>query len=131
MNPLTSKTKSLTDQQKSFISAMLGPAQGDPVVAGEIAGYARGYCFSAAKVLKDELIEAAKDVLALHGVKAAFALTDALDSDKIKSETKIKLAAAREILDRVGVHKNDGSNINMEAGSTLFLSPEKRKLEDG
>ena len=40
MNLVTQeKTKELTDQQKTFLNALFGEANGSPKLAGEIAGY--------------------------------------------------------------------------------------------
>ena len=130
-NPLTSPTKSLTDQQKVFKEAMLGPAAGDPVVAGELAGYAPGYCYSAARLIKDELIDAAKDILVLYGIKAAFTLANALDSDSIDAQTKIKLKAAQEVLDRIGIHKAEATGIDLTGANTIILFPAKEEIKNG
>ena len=35
----TQRVKELTDQQKSFLTALFGDAKGNPKKAGEIAGY--------------------------------------------------------------------------------------------
>jgi len=125
-NPLvdTSKNKP-TEQQKVFIDAMLGEARGDPRTAAAIANYKPSYAYEVVEKVKDELIEGAKRILALYGIKAAYSLTEALNDDDITPQTKIKLRAAEQILDRIGVHKNEQAGVSLNDSNAIILFPAK------
>ena len=47
----------ITEKQQTFLDALFGEAQGDPKIAGEIAGYADYH--QPLKSLKDEIIDRA------------------------------------------------------------------------
>ena len=59
--PSDNKQLELTDKQKNFLDALFGEANGDPKIAGEIAGYS--HYTVPLKALKDEIIDRAEQVL--------------------------------------------------------------------
>ena len=64
MNLVTQeKTKELTDQQKTFLNALFGEANGSPKLAGEIAGYSEHSYPKVVKSLKDEILQRAEEVM--------------------------------------------------------------------
>ena len=60
--PSDNKSVDLTDKQKDFLDALFGEANGDPKLAGEIAGYS--HYTVPLKALKEEIIDRAEQVLA-------------------------------------------------------------------
>jgi hypothetical protein len=101
MLPSKKEVKELTEQQQSFINALFGEAQGNPKKAGEIAG------------------------LALNSAKAVKGLVDALDEDGKTPGVNIRMEAAKQILDRVGLVKKDKIDINAQVAHGIFILPPK------
>ena len=125
MLPEKTQNKELTSQQKTFINALFGEAQGNPKKAGEIAEYAPSSYPKVIKALKDEIIERAEYSLALHSAKAVKGLVDALDEDGKSHGVNIRLEAAMQILDRVGLVKKEKKDINAQVAHGIFILPAK------
>ena len=125
MLPIKKETKELTKQQESFLSALFGEAEGSPKKAGEIAGYAPSSYQMVIKALKDEIIERAEYSLALHSAKAVKGLVDALDEDGKTPGVNIRMEAAKQILDRVGLVKKEKIDISAKVAHGIFVLPAK------
>ena len=125
MLPIKKQNKELTTQQKTFINVLFGEAQGNPKKAGEIAGYAPSSYPNIIKALKDEIIERAEYSLALHAAKAVKGLVDALDEDGKTPGVNIRMEAAKQILDRVGLVKKEKIDINAQVAHGIFVLPAK------
>ena len=125
MLPIKKETKELTKQQESFLSALFGKAEGSPKKAGELAGYAPSSYPKVIKALKDEIIERAEYSLALHSAKAVKGLVDALDEDGKTPGVNIRMEAAKQILDRVGLVKKEKIDINAQVAHGIFILPAK------
>ena len=125
MLPIKKETKELTKQQESFLSALFGKAEGNPKKAGELAGYAPSSYPKVIKALKDEIIERAEYSLALHSAKAVKGLVDALDEDGKTPGVNIRMEAAKQILDRVGLVKKEKIDINAQVAHGIFILPAK------
>lgn len=118
------KEKVLTENQKAFISALLGDARGDFKLAKKLAGYADTVSVAEImKSLKHEIREAAKDALAMASVQASFALTGAMLDPNAQGTGNI-IKAAESILNRVGVKEEDSVS-SLPDGAVLIL-PEKK-----
>lgn len=119
--------KTLTDQQRLFLEVLFDQAGGDVVKAKKLAGYSDTYPTSAVvKTLQDEIVEATKTFLARNGAKAAIGLVSVLDNP-IELGVKEKLAAAKDILDRIGVSKTEKIDV---ASNGVFILPAKRGDEN-
>ena len=125
MLPEKTQNKELTTQQKTFINVLFGEAEGNPKKAGELAGYASSSYPNVVKALKDEIIERAEYSLALHSAKAVKGLVDALDEDGKTPGVNIRMEAAKQILDRVGLVKKDKIDINAQVAHGIFILPAK------
>ena len=125
MLPEKIQSKELTDQQKTFINVLFGKAEGNPKKAGELAGYAPSSYPKVIKALKDEIIERAEYSLALHSAKAVKGLVDALDEDGKTPGVNIRMEAAKQILDRVGLGKKEKIDINAQVAHGIFILPAK------
>ena len=119
MLPVKKEVKELTEQQQNFINALFGEALGNPKKAGEIAGYAPSSYPKVVKALKDEILERAEYSLAVKG------LVDALDEDGKTPGVNIRMEAAKQILDRVGLVKKDKIDINAQVAHGIFILPPK------
>ena len=126
MNLLPEKKKDkLTVQQETFLNALFGEARGNPKRAGEIAEYAEGSYTYAIKSLKEEIIHRAETVLAAHSPKAVMGLVDGLDADGTVPQANIRIEAAKQILDRVGLGKKEQLDINAKVSHGIFILPPK------
>ena len=125
MLPERIQSKELTSQQKIFINALFGEAQGNPKKAGEIAEYAPSSYPKVVKALKDEILERAEYSLALHSAKAVKGLVDALDEDGKTPGVNIRMEAAKQILDRIGLVKKDKIDITAQVAHGIFILPAK------
>ena len=121
----TQKVKELTDQQKSFLTALFGNAKGNPKKAGEIAGYSEHSYPKVIRALKDEIIQRAEEVMASYSPKATMGLVNALDEDGSTPNASIRVEAAKQILDRVGLTKKEKVDINVKSVSGIFILPPK------
>jgi len=119
------QSKELTSQQKIFINALFGEAEGNPKKAGEIAEYAPSSYPKVVKALKDEILERAEYSLALHSAKAVKGLVDALDEDGKTPGVNIRMEAAKQILDRIGLVKKDKIDITAQVAHGIFILPAK------
>ena len=125
MLPNKIQNKELTSQQKIFINALFGEAEGNPKKAGEIAEYAPSSYPKVVKALKDEILESAEYSLALHSAKAVKGLVDALDEDGKTPGVNIRMEAAKQILDRIGLVKKDKIDITAQVAHGIFILPAK------
>lgn len=119
--------KTLTDQQRLFLEVLFDQAGGDVVKAKKLAGYHDTYpTSSVVKTLQDEIVEATKTFLARNGAKAAIGLVNVLDNP-IELGVKEKMAAAKDILDRIGVTKTEKIDVG---ASGVFILPAKRGSDE-
>ena len=126
MNLVTQeKTKQLTEQQSTFLNALFGQANGSPKVAGEIAGYSEHSYPKVVKALKDEILQRAEEVMASYSPKATMGLVKAMDEDGSVPGASIRVEAAKQILDRVGLTKKEKLDVNLKSISGIFILPPK------
>lgn len=119
--------KTLTDQQRLFLEVLFDQANGDVVKAKKLAGYHDTYPTSSViKTLQDEIVEATKTFLARNGAKAAIGIVSVLDNPA-ELGVKEKMAAAKDILDRIGVTKTEKIDITSNG---IFVLPAKRSEDD-
>ena len=119
------ETTELTEKQKIFLSALFGEANGEPRAAAEIAGYAPTSYPKVVQGLKDQIIERAETVLAAHSPKAALSIANAIDDDGSMPGASIRMEAAKQILDRVGIIKREKIDIDAKIAHGIFILPAK------
>ena len=122
--------RSLTNTQEKFLDVLFGEAKGNLKKAGELAGYSEHSYPKVVRNLKQEIISRAENYLATHSAKAATKMVDMLDEDGTTPHANIRLEAAKQILDRIGIAKKDQLDINMKALHGIFILPAKDKLDD-
>ena len=125
MLPEKKQDKKLTEQQQTFINALFGEANGNPKHAGEIAGYSPSSYPNVVKSLKDIIIDRAEGVMAMHSPKAVMGLVNALDEDGMTPAANIRIEAAKQILDRVGIVNREKVDINAQVAHGIFILPPK------
>lgn len=117
-------TKPLTQLQQKFLDALFGEAEGDPSKAKKLAGYSPDTsAMHIVNSLKEEIIEQAQLYLALHAPKASQAMVGVMD-DPVALGNDHKLKAAAQILDRVGIAKQEKVEVKANT-SGIFLLPPK------
>ena len=127
---LKTQEKSLTDTQEKFLDALFGEAQGNPKRAGELAGYSEHSYPKVLRNLKDEIVKRAENYLAIHSAKAATKMVNMLDEDGTTPHASIRMEAAKQILDRIGVVKKDQLDVNMNLKHGMFILPAKDEVEE-
>lgn len=120
----------LTEQQEAFLNALFGEAAGNFRVAMDMAGYSKHeYPARLIRNLKDEIIDRAEHMLAANAPKAVLSMTGVLD-DPSALGTREKLAASKEILDRVGLVKTEKVEVKADKSAVLILPPLKYDTEN-
>ena len=120
--------KSLTDSQEKFLDALFGEAQGNPKRAGELAGYSEHSYPKVLRSLKTEIVSRAENYLATHSAKAATKMVEMLEEDGTTPHANIRMEAAKQILDRIGIVKKEQIDVNMKALHGIFVLPAKDNL---
>ena len=127
---MSTQKRNLTDSQEKFLDALFGEAQGNPKKAGELAGYSEHSYPKVLRNLKQEIVSRAENYLAVHSARAATKMVNMLDEDGTTPHANIRLEAAKQILDRIGVVKKDSLDINMKAAHGIFILPAKETPEE-
>ena len=119
-------TKKYTEKQLAFVDALFGEAGGNVTLAKRMAGYSENSAnMYVLKPVQELIVERAEATLAMHAASAVTGITG-LISDPIQPGAKVKLAAAKEILDRIGVVKIDKVQHSAEGDNNLvFVLPAK------
>ena len=126
---MPTQKRSLTESQEKFLDALFGEAKGDPRKAGELAGYSEHSYPKVLRNLKQEIVSRAENYLATHSAKAATKIVDMLEEDGTTPHANIRMEAAKQILDRIGVVKKDQLDINMKAMHGIFILPAKDNID--
>ena len=112
-----------------FIKALFGEAQGNYRAAMDMAEYSKNTSVSdVLKGCEEDIITASKNYLAANAPKAAMAIVGVID-EPVEMGNRDKLAAAKDVLDRIGVSKTD--KVEVKAPQGIFLLPRKNDDEDG
>ena len=127
---LKTQEKSLTNTQEKFLDVLFGEARGNPRKAGELAGYSEHSYPKVVRNLKQEIISRAENYLATHSAKAATKMVDMLDEDGTTPHANIRMEAAKQILDRIGIVRKDQIDINMKSLHGIFILPAKDTLKE-
>jgi hypothetical protein len=117
------KELALTEKQETFLTALFGEAKGNPRAAGDIAGYADYH--QPLRALKDEIITRAEEQLAAFAPRASMGMINALDEDGSLPGANIRMEAAKQILDRVGLSKREKVDITAKVQHGIFILPPK------
>jgi len=126
---LKTQERSLTNTQEKFLDVLFGEARGNPRKAGELAGYSEHSYPKVVRNLKQEIISRAENYLATHSAKAATKIVDMLDEDGTTPHANIRMEAAKQILDRIGIVRKDQIDINMKSLHGIFILPAKDNID--
>ena len=128
------KKKELTTMEQAFLEYLFHEdVKGNIRKAMKLAGYSENLASSIIlRQLKDEIIERAHLELAAHSAQALLALFGVLD-DPNSMGAKTKIEAAKQVLDRVGIVKPEGQDVNLKIpdGGLIILPAKKNaKVEE-
>ena len=126
---LKTQERSLTNTQEKFLDVLFGEARGNLRKAGELAGYSEHSYPKVVRNLKQEIISRAENYLATHSAKAATKMVDMLDEDGTTPHANIRMEAAKQILDRIGIVRKDQIDINMKSLHGIFILPAKDNID--
>ena len=126
---IPTQKRSLTASQEKFLDALFGEAKGIPKKAGELAGYSEHSYPKVLRNLRSEIVSRAENYLATHSAQAATKMVDMLEEDGSTPHAAIRLEAAKQILDRIGIAKKEKIDISMKAIHGLFVLPAKDKIK--
>ena len=119
--------RQLTDKQQKFLDVLFDGAQGDPIKAVKLSGYAEGTSASSVTgSLIDEIAELTKKFIAQSSTKAAYTMFSVM-ADPTDLGVKEKMLAAKDILDRAGFTNKD--NLEVKTSEPLFILPSKESDE--
>lgn len=119
--------RSLTEREETFLTVLFKDAKGDFRVAKDLAGYPAKTPLSAVvKRLKKEIIEEAQTYLATNMPAAIAVIVDIITSPEPVSDARNRLAAAKELLDRVGLVKTEQKVVNHTGGVALLPPKDSR-----
>ena len=127
---LKTHEKSLTNTQEKFLDALFGEAKGNPKKAWELAGYSEHSYPKVLRSLKNEIVARAENYLASHSAKAATKMVDMLEEEGTTPQANIRMEAAKQILDRIGLTKKDQLDINMQVKHGIFILPAKEEPKE-
>lgn len=116
--------KALTPRQEEFMNAVI---EHDFNVreAGKAIGMSNNNTHQVARILKDEILEAMRAKMVLDAGVAMKTITDLMTADDAVVQADIKLRAAQQILDRIGLSKPEKIEIDHNVSGGLFLIPAK------
>jgi hypothetical protein len=120
------KERVLSDKQKAFLDALWDDdVRGHPRKAMTRAGYSNTTKPSQiVRELKDEIIDATKDFIALTAPEAAHAEIDVMRSPAQRGANN-KLAAADKLLEKAQIYKQQEIEVSVTENPALLVLPEK------
>ncbi|MBA58892.1 MAG: hypothetical protein CMQ40_06940 [Gammaproteobacteria bacterium] len=120
--------RELTERQQKFLDVLFEEAQGDLGKAKKLAGYSdTSNIHDIIRSISDEIVTRTQDFLSRNAPKAALAMVGVV-SDPTALGNRDRLAASREILDRVGVIKTE--KVQVEASGGVMILPPKKSEDD-
>lgn len=125
------KDRVLTENQKAFLSALFGEAEGDITVAKKLAGYSENVKnYEVVNSLVEEIRDLARKYLAMNAPRAAIEQVKVM-LDPSQPNSNIKLKAIEGILDRVGVKSDSSGDVNLKVPQGgLFIMPAKERSSE-
>tara|TARA_R100001369_G_scaffold79291_1_gene109314 strand:+ start:600 stop:980 length:381 start_codon:yes stop_codon:yes gene_type:complete len=121
--------KEYSEKQQAFLDCLMGEAQGNIRAAMTLAGYSTlTKMADVVNPLKNEIVDRASLMLAMHAPKAAHGIINVLE-DPSSLGAKNAISAAREVLDRSGLVKKEQIEVT-NTGGGLFILPPKSDVAE-
>ncbi len=119
--------RSYSPYQQKLLDTVMDEFGGDALKAAKATNHTHPR--ELIESVKDELIDMANSVLAMHSLKAALKLGEVLDSDQAITQVEAKLKAAQMILDRTNP-KTEKVDLSGEVRTGLIILPTKTPEAD-
>ena len=123
--------KTLTAKQEKFLNSLFENS-GNVKSAMEVADYHPASRSNLINSVKNEIIERTRLALAESAPKSAQRIQEGLDADGTlpSSQMEVRMKAAADILDRIGITKRQEISIQAEVVHGVVLLPSKKPMVD-
>lgn len=122
------REREYTPKQKKFLRLYANNNFQDALECAKKAGYSHTGGYKAIESLKEDIIEIASSLLLGAAPQAAMTVVEALSATGPLGISREKLQAAKEVLDRVGIVKQEEITHNHQVSGGLFVIPAKNTL---
>jgi phage terminase small subunit len=130
--PQKQNQREISEQQENFLTNLFENG-GNITDAALTAGYAKGSVTWLRTSLADEIINRTKNVLSMNAFKAATRLVSTIDNPVPERGDDLRFRAAESLLNRVGLGKQETTNVNVQAvhGIVYAATKERGSNDDG
>ena len=125
--PQTKSSRNISPQQEQFLTNLFENG-GNVTDAALAAGYSKGSVTWLKNSLADEIINRTKNVLSMNAFKAATRLVTTIDNPVPERGDDLRFRAAESPLNRVGLGKQETTNVNVQAVHGIVLLPPKKEV---
>jgi len=125
--PQKTNQRDISEQQELFLSNLFENG-GNVTDAALTAGYSKGSVTWLKTSLADEIIHRTKNVLSINAFKAATRLVNTIDNPVPERGDDLRFRAAESLLNRVGLGKQETTNVNVQAVHGIVLLPPKKEV---
>ena len=125
--PQTKSSRNISPQQEQFLTNLFENG-GNVTDAALAAGYSKGSVTWLKNSLADEIINRTKNVLSMNAFKAATRLVTTIDNPVPERGDDLRFRAAEALLNRVGLGKQETTNVNVQAVHGIVLLPPKKEV---
>lgn len=119
--------RSFTPKQKKFLKLFAENNFQDAKAIADKAGY-KGHYWDLVNSLKEEIKTISENILLGAAPEAAASMVGIMTANSPVPNAQNKLAAAKEVLDRVGVVKVDRQQVDIGVAGGVFLLPVKHEI---
>ena len=125
--PQTKSSRNISPQQEQFLTNLFENG-GNVTDAALAAGYSKGSVTWLKNSLADEIINRTKNVLSMNAFKAGTRLVTTIDNPVPERRDDLRFRAAESLLNRVGLGKQETTNVNVQAVHGIVLLPPKKEV---
>ena len=125
--PQTNNSRDISPQQENFLTNLFENG-GSITEAALAAGYSKGSVTWLRTSLADEIITRTKNILSMNAFKAATRLVSTIDNPVPERGDDLRFRAAESLLNRVGLGKQETTNVNVQAVHGIVLLPPKKEV---
>ena len=125
--PQTKSSRNISPQQEQFLTNLFENG-GNVTDAALAAGYSKGSVTWLKNSLADEIINRTKNVLSMNAFKAATRLVTTIDNPVPERGDDLRFRAAESLLNRVGLGKQETTNVKVQAVHGIVLLPPKKEV---
>ena len=125
--PQKQSQREISEQQENFLTNLFENG-GNVTDAALTAGYSKGSVTWLRTSLADEIINRTKNILSMNAFKAATRLVSTIDNPVPERGDDLRFRAAESLLNRVGLGKQETTNLNVQAVHGIVLLPPKKEV---